>query len=547
MTQPVSILLCALGGEGGGVLANWLIDVARLADYPAQATSIPGVAQRTGATTYYLEIYPIPRLQLGGQLPVLGLNPLPGRLDALVSSELLETARQIANGLASNDRTCVISSSSRALTTAEKMVMGDGRRDEGALLDAIAENSLRHHVIPMADLCQEAGTMVSAVMLGAIAASGLLPFARAHYESVLGGGSASAKASLRGFALAFERVSKQREQTQYVDQLLAPPTSTTSPALPTAQSDVSELPSHTDTQARVPQQVFDEFPSGMHHVLGLAYQRVHQYQSQAYAQLMVDRLSRLKQIETSAPGGSALCPVTQETTRWLALWMAYDDIIQVAHLKSRANRWDRVSKEVKLQEGELLKVYDHFKPGVPELAAMLPMSWAQAVLKWDRNRVANGKDAWSMPIKLARHSVIGMLSLRFLSLLRVFRPYGHRYLTEQALIEDWLHGIASACAVSTDLALEVARCGQLIKGYGSTNERGKDNLLHILKTVCVPDANKTAAEQTAAVSQIRKAALQDEAGQLLDQALSLHGAPVRPVKAQPILWMKNPRIKSSSS
>jgi indolepyruvate ferredoxin oxidoreductase beta subunit len=178
---------------------------------------------------------------------------------------------------------------------------------------------------------------------------------------------------------------------------------------------------------------------------------------------------------------------------------------------------------------------------------MLPMSWAQALLKWDRQRVANGKEAWSMPIKLARHSVLGMLSLRFLSLLRVFRPYGHRYITEQALIEEWLEGIASACAVSTDLALEVARCGQLIKGYGSTNERGKDNLLHILKTVCVPDTSKTAAEQTAAVSQIRKAALQDEAGQLLDQALSLHGAPVRPVKAQPILWMKNPRIKSSSS
>ena len=546
MTQPVSILLCALGGEGGGVLANWLIDVARLADYPAQATSIPGVAQRTGATTYYLEIYPIPRSQLDGQLPVLGLNPLPGRLHALVSSELLETARQIANGLASNDRTCVISSSSRALTTAEKMVMGDGRRDEGALLDVIAENSLRHHVIPMADLCQEAGTMVSAVMLGAIAASGLLPFARAHYESVLGGNSASAKASLRGFALAVERVSKQREQTQYVDQLLAPSTAT-SPTLPSGQSDVSDLPSNTDTQAQVPQQVLDEFPSGMHHLLALAYQRVSQYQSEAYAQLMVDRLRRLKQIETSAPGGSALCPVTQEATRWLALWMAYDDIIQVAHLKSRANRWDRVSKEVKLQEGELLKVYDHFKPGVPELAAMLPMSWAQALLKWDRNRVANGKDAWSMPIKLARHSVIGMLSLRFLSLLRVFRPFGHRYLTEQALIEEWLNGIASACTVSTDLALEVARCGQLIKGYGSTNERGKDNLLHILKTVCVPDFSQSAAAQIAAVSQIRKAALQDEAGQLLDQALMQHGAPVRPVKAQPILWMKNPRIKTNHS
>ena len=51
MTQPISILLCALGGEGGGVLADWLVDVARHAGYPAQATSIPGVAQRTGATT----------------------------------------------------------------------------------------------------------------------------------------------------------------------------------------------------------------------------------------------------------------------------------------------------------------------------------------------------------------------------------------------------------------------------------------------------------------------------------------------------------------
>ena len=152
MTQAVSILLCALGGEGGGVLADWLVDVARIADYPAQATSIPGVAQRTGATTYYLEIYPISNSQLQGRQPVLGLNPLPGILDALVSSELLETARQIGNGFASSDRTCVVSSSSRALTTAEKMVMGDGRRQEAPLLDVISANSLKHYVLDMASL-----------------------------------------------------------------------------------------------------------------------------------------------------------------------------------------------------------------------------------------------------------------------------------------------------------------------------------------------------------------------------------------------------------
>ena len=86
--QPVSVLLCALGGEGGGVLAEWLVDAARRAGYPAQATSIPGVAQRTGATTYYLEFFPVPLAALGGRRPVFGLNPLPGRLDLLVSSEL---------------------------------------------------------------------------------------------------------------------------------------------------------------------------------------------------------------------------------------------------------------------------------------------------------------------------------------------------------------------------------------------------------------------------------------------------------------------------
>ena len=177
---------------------------------------------------------------------------------------------------------------------------------------------------------------------------------------------------------------------------------------------------------------------------------------------------------------------------------------------------------------------------------MLPSTWAQALLKWDRARIANGMAAWSMPIKLARHSVVGLVSLRILAAMRVLRPIGSRYATEQLLIEEWLDGISQACVRSPAMALEVARCGQLIKGYGSTNERGKDNLLHILRTVCLPAADKSLDEQTAAVAQIRKAALQDEKGQQFDLALLQHGAPARPVKEQPILWMKNPRLTKAS-
>ena len=103
--RPISILLCALGGEGGGVLSEWLVDAARQAGHPVQGTSIPGVAQRTGATTYYVEIFPLPHSALAGRRPVFSLYPVPGALDLLVSSELLETVRQIGSGMASAQRT----------------------------------------------------------------------------------------------------------------------------------------------------------------------------------------------------------------------------------------------------------------------------------------------------------------------------------------------------------------------------------------------------------------------------------------------------------
>jgi indolepyruvate ferredoxin oxidoreductase beta subunit len=42
--RPLTILIAALGGEGGGVMADWLMDAAAQCDFPAQSTSIPGVA-----------------------------------------------------------------------------------------------------------------------------------------------------------------------------------------------------------------------------------------------------------------------------------------------------------------------------------------------------------------------------------------------------------------------------------------------------------------------------------------------------------------------
>jgi len=72
--RPISILIAALGGEGGGVLTDWIVAAAGELGFPVQSTSIPGVAQRTGATTYYIEIVPVPARELPGR-PVLALAP----------------------------------------------------------------------------------------------------------------------------------------------------------------------------------------------------------------------------------------------------------------------------------------------------------------------------------------------------------------------------------------------------------------------------------------------------------------------------------------
>ena len=177
-TQPITLLVCALGGEGGGVLTEWLVDTARHAGYAAQSTSIPGVAQRTGATTYYVEVFPVPLAELGGRRPVFSLSPVPGALDAIVSSELLETTRQIGNGMSVPERTLVISSSARTLTTAERMQPGDGRADAQRLLEVVKAFSRGAHVEHMV---------------------------RAAYERVVRGGDASAPEKIGKMAAASTR------------------------------------------------------------------------------------------------------------------------------------------------------------------------------------------------------------------------------------------------------------------------------------------------------------------------------------------------------
>ena len=528
--QPITILLSALGGEGGGVLADWLVATARAAGYPVQGTSIPGVAQRTGATTYYIEVFPQPHSALRGRQPVFGLYAVPGALDLLVGSELLEAVRQTGLGLVSPDRTAVLVSSSRALTVAEKMAQGDGRLADGALLDVLRQQAAGLDVLDMATLARQHGTVISAVMFGALAgwavASGRLPFARSDYEATIQRGGKGVAASLRGFAAAFDQVQAAHRQRATVMSLAEDVMRSAGALPPTA---------HSATKAGADTSATSGLPAPVAEIAALGDARLRDYQDAAYAGLYRQRLDRVVQAERLAGNASdSGFSASTETARWLALWMAFDDIVRVADLKSRASRFARVAEEAGAVDGELLRVYDHFKPGVPEVAALLPDRWATALQRWDQRRSARGLAAWALPLKIASHSIVGLIALRTLAAARRLRRLGSRFAVEQALIERWLAAVERGLAEDAALGLEIARCGRLIKGYGSTNERGKHNLLHIIDHMAVAAAIGGATQRAKAVASARTAALADDAGKALDQTLIAHGAPARPLVAQPI-------------
>jgi len=519
--RPLTILVTALGGEGGGVLAEWLVETAVRAGYSAQSTSIPGVAQRTGATTYYVEIFPIADVELGGRRPVFSLQPVPGALDLLASSELLETVRQIGAGMATRERTHVLTSTSRSLTTIEKMQPGDGRAAASDLLAIVREHSREAQAFDMTALARESGTVISAVLFGAIAATGLLPLPRALCEATIRASDKGVDASLRGFATAFASVTSLRAERHAIEAAVAD-----------VAASIARPARAAGGEARL-----DALPADVGVIAGLGHARLLDYQGRPYAALYLARLERVLDAERGGRSGPDGHPTTCAVARWLALWMAFDDIVRVADLKTRASRFERVRREVKAADGDLVRIVDHFKPGVAELASLLPRRLAEALLGRERRRLATGAEPWGLPLKVRSDTVAGFLVLRALAAMKRWRPHGSRYTAEQAAIEHWLSGVEAAARRHPELGLEIAECGRLIKGYGATNERGKENLRHVLDELAVPRPLASDDQRAAAIRAARSAALADDSGLEFDRALVRHGAAARPLKAQPIRWV----------
>jgi indolepyruvate ferredoxin oxidoreductase beta subunit len=476
------------------VLTDWIVTAAASQNFPVQSTSIPGVAQRTGATTYHIEMVPAPRFPSEPR-PVLGLAPGVGDVDLVVASELMEAGRAIAGGFVTPDRTTTIASTSRSYLTVEKMAMGDGRFDSTKLIAAVEKNSKNALLLDLETVARQSGAMINAVMLGAIAGAGALPIPTDAFEAAIRADGKAVEANLRGFhaGIAAARAGSRapiaapkREQPQSV-------------SLTDLDREVTALPE----------------PARAFAAEGL--RRLAAYQDLDYARLYLKRLRAVAEADEKAGDGGKLLAVT---ARHLAVRMSYEDVIRVAQAKIDPGRFDRIRRELGVKPEQTVTITEFLKPGVEEFCSIMPPWLARPILRLAERFPAFGRAHWGMAINTA--SISGYLRFYLLAGLRPVRRKTYRFQEEQRAIEAWLKSLVEAAPLSPDLAMEIAECARLIKGYGDTHQRGSGNYRIIERELMQPAlAGALPPRQAAeAIANARTAALLDPEGEALAKCLA---------------------------
>ncbi|MDG4884551.1 indolepyruvate oxidoreductase subunit beta family protein [Mesorhizobium sp. WSM4884] len=498
--RVIKLAVLAVGGQGGGVLADWITDVAERSGYIAQSTSVAGVAQRTGATIYYIEM-----ARDTGRLPIFALSPSQGDVDILIAAELMEAGRAIIRGFVTPERTTLIASSHRIAAVSEKIEPGDGRASSQKVHSTAQAAAKRFIAFDMEKIAAENGTMISASLLGALAGSDALPFARESYEEAIGAGGRGVKASLAAFGAAYDRARG----------IAAAPAGDKAPATPAAGEAKSAarisgpetlLEGWRELAARVA-----ALPAPVRHMAERGLKKVVDFQDIAYGGEYLDRLAKAVALD-QAERGYAL---SMAAAKHLANAMCYDDMIRVADLKTRSTRDQRVRKEVGVREGSVLQVTEYFHPRIEEFCGTLPVGLGSYIE--NRPKLAAFLDR---RINRGRHirtdSFTGFAMLWFIGGLRRWRRRLLRHRIEMEHLERWYDLALAHAHESYALATEILNCRRLIKGYSDTHARAQSKFDRVLSALPMLKDRDDAADW---IRRLREAALKDEKGDMLDGAL----------------------------
>tara|TARA_R110000737_G_scaffold222059_3_gene237368 strand:- start:1388 stop:2938 length:1551 start_codon:yes stop_codon:yes gene_type:complete len=488
----ITLAALAVGGQGGGVLTNWIVAVAEANGYRAQSTSVAGVAQRTGATIYYVEM-----CRDTGRAPVFSLSPSIGDVDILMASELMEGGRAIMRGFVTPGRTTLIASTHRIPAVSEKIAPGDGRVDGAEVIAAMGIAADHTVAFDMETVAKEAGSVISSSLLGALAGSGSLPFPRDSYEAVIRASGRGVEASLRAFGDAYDiaRGDKPAPDARVPEAVVIP---------------VLHVPEKLKAKWAALQARVAALPAEAQDMTALGLKKVVDYQDIAYGSDYLDMVEKVVALDASP------YDLSINAAKYCARALCYDDLLRVADIKTRASRMERVRDEVVVKDGQVLMLTEYFHPRFEEFTTTLPASLG----KWLQKR--KGVEAFytkhfDKGRRIRTDSLRGFLMLWVVSSLRPIRRRLLRHESEMAHMQAWFDTVLDVAKTEPALASEILANYRLIKGYSDTHARGLSKFARVMGALDILKGREDSADW---MRRLRVAALDDVKGDKLDGALA---------------------------
>jgi indolepyruvate ferredoxin oxidoreductase beta subunit len=460
--RATRVLIGTVGGQGGGVLSDWLVHGLLNAGWRATSIGLLGLSQRAGTVTYYCEAMPG-----SGKTPVSSMFATPGDVDLIIGQELLELARIVFGGFAAPG-CAIVGNSARYLTTMEKMPAEGGVYDSqiiAAAVQALAPG--RHYLFDAQRLVLEAGLPAltsNAMLLGAALASPAFDLPAAPFHEAIRKSEVNVKANIAAFDLGYQRVKDGSMPRLMVDGHKVLDWTELARQRAGRFTLARERASYEQLLAGAARQ----FPAPVLLVLAEALYRLIDFQDARYAEAYLEQLGAL----TARDGANEA--MTAAYARNLGTWLTYEDAARVAQLKTRRERFERIAQDFEVGTTRFV-VTDYLVPDTEQILGALPVSLARLVERIG-SAVKPGFSDMKFPLRIKTSSVPGFWAMRTVAALRHLRRGSRRHADELRLIGRWQDAVTHWRGHGAPLALLAADAARVVKGYGRVRHQALDDL-----------------------------------------------------------------------
>ncbi|HSE83652.1 MAG TPA: indolepyruvate oxidoreductase subunit beta family protein [Thermodesulfobacteriota bacterium] len=479
-SELLKILIPAVGGQGGGVLTEWLVQAFMIEGFNVQGISLPGLSQRGGSTVYYIETHP--KTNLDNRHIIFSQYPIPGDVDVILSQEFLELGRVLEQGYGS-EKTTIVSSTHRIYSTPEKLPVSSGIYSEENIKRLAINFSSQFIGFNSLQLARENGMDelgINAILLGALAASEALPLSEASYLKAIEETGVAVKNNIKAFRIGWDYVKFKKYDSGKPDPQKR------WEGFKQRRSEGLE-PKKKEEYLRLISRAEIEYPTRLREILAEALFRLVDYQDVWYAEKYLHHLKSVYEIDQEMKGGYKL---TELFAKNLALWMSYEDGIRVAELKIRPERFKRIKQEMRLRDDQVFQVIDYLKPDAYEIYGLLPNALVDPIIRLSESRILQRLLPKDKKITLEQKPVttsfLGSLRLWLISKLKPVRHYSYRYHKEHSLIRKYKANVEKFAPINYDLGCLVAKSGEMIKGYGDVRRRTMNAFNRFLDNIITP-------------------------------------------------------------